>query len=105
MTNVWALRKADSLKLLLLRLAGRIDRKSYFLSDPDDDQDPGSVRIRKTDSVLVNAYVFVHGQDEGRYGVHLEYPRHEGSNLSDTVTVLENLTGKRAVEVLAVHFE
>lgn len=53
----------------------------------------------------VTAFVHAYGQDEGRYGVQLDYPFLNEVGLSSVPISMENLSLGRMLEILLTHFE
>ena len=102
--NIWALNKDESIKLLLLLLRERVGADNLVLSDR---QGLGSqaLRLAKHDDPLISAYLYTYGQDEGRYGIHLEYPQHDGADISSSLDVHENVGIDALADMLSVHFE
>lgn len=100
--NIWALDKATEIKALLLLLKERLIAESWFLVSEELD-DRQSVRLHSTNVPGVAAYVSLHGQNPGHFGIHLEYPILEGANRYDNTQIAEGLNEERALELLAMH--
>lgn len=101
--NIWALDKDESIKLLLLLLRDKLGDDNLLLSARQD-VDARAVRLAKADDPVISAYLYTYGQDEGRCGVHLEYPQHAGSDISSSLDVYENVGINALVDMLSVHF-
>ena len=100
--NIWALDKDLRIKHLLLLLSERLGTQGFAISN-EPVLDAMSVRIYKPDEADLSAYLYVHGQDAERYGVHLEYPVIAEISLSKSIEMQEGLDFEQLVEVLQVH--
>lgn len=63
-----------------------------------------SIRIG-TKSSKETAYLYSYGQADLRYGLHLEYPYSEESNISELEDMYEDLCYDKLLEMLKVHFQ
>lgn len=101
--NLWALAKDRELRAALLKLQQRLGLHTFALSDRRCEH-PGAVVLCKPDQPEVFAYLYRFGQDEGRLGLHLEYPQ-----FADTppvgASVHEDLTLDRVEDLLRVHLD
>lgn len=102
MPNFWSINKTTSLKVLLLRWQALADNDSWLLAQPDD-LDEQSMRLQAADQPALAAYVAIHGEAPGRYTLHLEYPAFEGANISDSVSMRQNLALEQVLELLQMH--
>lgn len=102
--NIWALEKDESIKVLLLLLSDRVGAANLVLSERQE-LDSRAVRLAKSDDPLVSAYLYTYGQDEGRCGVHLEFPQHDESDISSSLDVYENVAIGTLADMLSVHFD
>lgn len=100
--NIWALDKDLSIKHLLLLLSEVMGNRSFCIS-PDHELDPMAIRIYKPGEAEMSAYLYTYGQDEERYGVHLEYPLLVETAASKTIEMQEGLDFEQLVAVLQVH--
>jgi hypothetical protein len=64
-----------------------------------------AVRLAKVDDPLICAYLYTYGQDEGKCGVHLEFPQYAESDISSSMDVYENVGIELLADMLAVHFD
>ncbi len=103
-TNIWALKKDISIKHLLLLLVERLGQDAFEIADPAQ-SDARAISVNKPGEFGLSAYLYTYGQDEERYGVHLEYPASEDANLSDTEAIYENLSFDRLADTLATHLD
>ncbi|MGB1091875.1 MAG: hypothetical protein ACPGYX_07110 [Oceanobacter sp.] len=101
-TNIWAMEKDQSIKHLLLLLTEQLGKDS-FLIDSRIVTDDRAVYLCQADEIEMRAYLYTLGQDEGHYGVHLEYP--ESSEANPIYDAFENLTLRGLVDLLAIHFD
>lgn len=101
--NAWALDKHESVKLMVLLLQERLGADAVALS-PHQGLGRQAIRLASADDPTLTAYVFSYGQDDGRYGVHLEYPQHDGPDISSSQDVYENLSVDALADMLQVHF-
>lgn len=100
--NIWALQKHQDIKFLLLSLQDCFPADSFII-DTDTPVDSRAVFLGHREEPEVRAYLTTIGQEEGRYGVQLEYPKEMiTANLIDAY---ENLTLAALVEMLSVHFD
>jgi len=100
--NIWALDKDLGIKHLLLLLSECLGRQSFCIST-DAELDAMSIRIYKPGEAEMSAYLYTYGQDEGRYGVHLEYPQLAETAASKTIEMQEGLDIDQLLAVLQVH--
>ncbi len=99
--NPWQLRKSPALKRLLLRLQGLLGAESFRLLDHWPEQ-PEAIGLCSPDDPATFAFLYLYGQEPGRYGLHLEYPHTPGDPL---VEVFEGLDLRQLVETLAAHLD
>lgn len=100
--NIWALKKDVSIQHILILLLEQLGSESFVVNE-ETQTDYCSVIIHHPKDKSLSAFLFTYGQDDDRYGVHLEYPPSlANGNLYDA---LENLTVKSLTEALAVHFD
>jgi hypothetical protein len=100
--NIWALDKAAELKVLLLLLQDRLAPEAWAMAREAAD-DSQSVHIQSLDEPALTAYISLHGQPAGLFGVHLEYPIEEGMCRFDNTQIAENLDEEKALDLLAMH--
>ena len=100
--NIWALGKDLSIKHLLLLLTESLGQQSFAIRD-EGELDAMSIRIYKPDEIDMSAYLYTYGQDEERYGVHLEYPPLAETAMSKSIEMQENLDFEQLLAVLQVH--
>jgi hypothetical protein len=101
--NIWALNKDNAIKQLLLALAECIGADTFALTQrwTDDGKAVGIYTPGEDDLV---AYVYTHGQNPGKYGLHLEYPGLEGSTEAALTEHGENIGLVQLIQLLRVHF-
>lgn len=104
MTNIWALQKDESIKLLLLLLSEKLGPDSFIIAE-NQTLDGRAIRLSKAGDPSVSAYLYTYGQEEGRYGVHLELPIHDEADISNTMEIYERLNLERLADMLCVHFD
>lgn len=102
--NIWALSKDVALKHLLLMLMDAFGADKIDIHDRRD-ADPRAITLCKPGESEIQAYIYLHGQDQGKFGVHLEFPELDDINMSDTEIIRENVSWERLAEMLAVHFD
>ena len=102
--NIWSIEKDNSIKVFLLLLNQEVSDQSFFISD-NCNLDPRSVRLHKVDEFMVSAYIYTYGQLEGKYGIHLEFPTFDESDISSSLDIYENISFEALVELLRVHFD
>lgn len=102
--NIWALDKDESIKVLLLLLSEKVGADRLVLSARQE-VDGRAVRLTKAGEPQISAYLYTYGQDEGKCGVHLEFPQHDGSDISSSLDVYENVGINALVDMLQVHFD
>ncbi|WP_334223704.1 hypothetical protein [Thiosocius teredinicola] len=104
MMNIWALDKDESIKAVLLVLGDRLGIDHLQLSQRQD-LDPRAVRLEKPGDPMICAYLYTYGQDEGRCGIHLEFPQFDESDISSSTDIHENVAINTLVDMLQVHFD
>lgn len=102
--NIWALDKDESIKVLLLLLRDKVGADNLVLSSRQE-VNAKAVRLAKLDDPLISAYLYTYGQDEGKCGIHLEFPQHDESDISSSLDVHENVGIDALVDMLSVHFD
>ncbi len=102
MTNIWAIEKDQRIRHVLVMLATHLG-ESHFIVEGDAVAADSGIYLRHRLDPEYRAYLYTTGQDDDRYGVHLEFP--------DTMTTIapmetyENITLRSLVDILSVHFE
>ena len=99
--NVWALRKEPRLKSILLILIDSLGQTDWCI---DISQKTGcdGVYLVHRDEPALRVYLHVHGQRQGRAGLHLEYP--PTSDMGPTLEVYDDLRWSQLVDILAAFF-
>jgi hypothetical protein len=77
--NVWALDKDVQLKHFMLILLDTYGAGSVTLSQLWQ-EDAKAIGVYNPDNEVLLAYVHIHGQARGKFGVHLHYPEFTGDN-------------------------
>lgn len=102
--NVWASKKDISIKYLLLILNDQFQPGSYdIVQNPMDDDK--AIRLANPGVTNAQLYVFTYGQDEGCYGVHIEFPDLQETNYSDTLEIHENISFSTLVNIVQTTLE
>jgi hypothetical protein len=101
--NAWALKKHESIKRLVLLLQERLGARALDLS-PHQGLGSQAIRLASADDPTLTAYLFSYGQANGRYGVHLEYPQHDGPDINSPQDIYEDLSIDVLADMLRVHF-
>ena len=73
-----------------------------ILSNEDDAR---SVRLKNPQAPDTQVYVFTYGQEEGRFGVHIEYPDLQETNYSDTIEIHENISFNNLANLITINLE
>jgi hypothetical protein len=102
--NIWALKKDTSIKHLLLLLAHQFEDGCYEIIDSSLD-DQRAVRLANPAASAAQLYVFTYGQNEGCYGVDVEYPDLRENNYSDTIESHENVSFDSLVNIIKTVLE
>jgi hypothetical protein len=97
--NIWAADKDISIKHLLLLLTESFAPGSFDIIVSEEDA-PRAVRLKNPASPRTQLYIFTYGQEEGRYGVHIEFPNLQETNYSDTLEILENVSYESLVNIM-----
>lgn len=100
--NIWALDKDIRIKHLLLLLSERLGAQCFSIST-EAGLDAMAIRIFKSDEPDLSAYLYTYGQDNERYGVHLEYPLLAETSLSKSIEMQEGLDFEQLVDLLQMH--
>ncbi len=100
--NIWALEKELGIRHVLLMLTNYLGADAFIIEE-EEGLHPRSVFLQHSHDADYRAYLYTLGQENGRYGLHLEYPEEDfGANLIDAY---ENLSLRSLVDILSVHFE
>ena len=102
--NIWSIAKDSSIKALLLLLSDKIGAENFCISE-NVHLDCRAVRLYKNNDYLNSAYIYTYGQHEGKYGIHLEFPIYEESDISNITDIYEGISFDRLVELLSTHFD
>ena len=102
--NIWALDKDTSVKHLLLLLAEQFQDGGYKIIDSPSD-DKRAIRLINPRATNAQLYVFIYGQAEGYYGVHIEYPDLKETNYQDTIETHENISFDQLVSIITTNLE
>lgn len=97
--NVWAIKKNNAIRRLLLAVEGRFGTESLRLSNRWDNNE-NAVGLYQQGEESLLAYVYTYGQAEGKYGLHVEYPDEQNFTLS---AMDENLDLRHVLDLLTVH--
>ena len=99
--NIWSLNKEPRVKCLLLQLAEQLGRSEWYIDQTARTNREAVYLIHKDERDL-RAYLHIHGQHEGRAGLHLEFPR--VADRGPTYEAYEDLSIQQLVDMLAAHF-
>jgi hypothetical protein len=102
--NIWASKKDISIKHLLLMLAEQFHPGSYEIVESELD-DERAIRLANPVATGAQLYVFTYGQEEGCFGVHIEYPDLQETNYSDTIEIHENISFYSLVNIMTINLE
>jgi len=102
--NIWSLDKDASVKHLLLLLAQVFQDEDYKIIDSELD-DKQAVRLANPRATNAQLYIFTYGQDEGRYGVHIEYPDIKETQYRDTLEIHDNISFDQLVSIITINLE
>lgn len=102
--NVWSLGKHENIKLVLLQLQMQLGKNSFDFGDIQGNDFLG-VWLFNPRQNEVRAYIHMHGQAKGLYGLHLEYPAFSGGNYRDELQIFEDQSIDQIVNALEIHFE
>lgn len=95
--------KYRSLETLLQRLAKPIAAGRLAVA-PRWRDDERAIGFYKPDEPELAAYVFTHGQAQGRYGVQLEYPPLDARDAGEVPTSTEDIGLDHLLDLLDMHF-
>ena len=99
--NIWSLDKDISIKHLLLMLRQSLSDELYEIVIGEETSK--AIRLRNKNDNSLSVYIYTYGQDEERYGVHLEYPELDESNVNNTLEIYENLKYSSLSQVIKTH--
>jgi hypothetical protein len=102
-TNIWALDKDLAIRHLLIMLNERFPEGCFEIGDVVEFP-RSAIRLHAPGNPALSVYLYTHGQEEDRYGLHLEYPQLSETPVNNTVEMLENVSLDRLAELLAMHF-
>lgn len=101
--NPWALAKDRDLRATLIKLQQRLGLGAFQLSQRRCEHE-GAIVLCKPDQPEVLAWLYTFGQDEGRFGLHLEYPQFKDAP-PVAADIHEDLTLDRVADLLRIHFD
>jgi len=102
--NIWALDKELAIKHLLLVLTANLGGSCVEILDRRDG-DPRAITLCSPDESDIQAYISRHGQDQGKFGIHLAFPERDDISPTDTEIICDNVPLERAIEMLGIHFD
>lgn len=102
MINIWAIEKHQRIRQALVLLATHLG-ESHFIVDTDTQAADTGIYLRHKDDAKYRAYLYTTGQDENRYGLHLEFP--DTQSTIAPMETYENITLRSLVDILSVHFD
>lgn len=102
-TNIWALKKDESIKYLLLLLAQSFGETAFRLIEMDDDNK--AIRLFKPNDNTLSIYIFTYGQSPEHYGVHLEYPDIQETSLNNTLDIYDNVDYDSLCNLIESHLD
>ena len=102
--NIWSIEKDSSIKIFLLLLDHKIGTDNFCISE-NIHLDCRAVRLYKNNDYLNSAYIYTYGQLEGLYGIHLEFPMYDETDISDIMDIYEGVSFDKVVELLSTHFD
>lgn len=100
--NIWSMDKDQNIKHLLLLLVEQLGQNNFVI-DGQSETDTRAVYVGHRQDPHLRAYLYTVGQEQERYGVHLEYPQSPDSQW--IFEAIENLSLRSLVEVLAAHLD
>ena len=85
-------------------LAEQFQPESYQIVESlmDDDR---AIRLANPPATTAQLYVFTYGQEEGCYGVHIEYPDLQETNYNDTLEIRENVSFSSLVSIMITNLD
>ena len=85
-------------------LAEQFQPESYQIveSQMDDDR---AIHLANPPATTAQLYVFTYGQEEGCYGVHIEYPDLQETNYNDTIEIHENISFSSLVSIMITNLD
>jgi len=99
--NIWSLKKDIRLKRLLLMLDQHLGQTEWYV-DLSDNTSYEAVYLTHKEQTDLRVYLHIHGQHDGRAGLHLEFPQLDASVA--TYESYDNLGISQIIQTLAVHF-
>ncbi|EIJ41396.1 hypothetical protein BegalDRAFT_0477 [Beggiatoa alba B18LD] len=102
--NVWALNKTEDIKKLLIMLTSQLGKEAFELSERWQD-DLSAVGLCKRGDPSLIAYIYTHGQETDRYGIHLLYPDLPDVDTRGIIDAKENVKFEQLVDLIIMHLE
>ena len=102
--NIWSCEKSDSIKLLLLLLKEKVDFNDIYISE-NSHLDYRSVRIHSKADYLVSVYIYTYGQVKNNYGIHLEFPLSDETDISSSMDMYEGVSFECLVDLVRSHLD
>jgi len=99
--NPWSLRKSARIKSLLIRLEEQVPGLQWQVDFTQRSPLDGIYLVHPASNAL-RAYLHVHGQRQGKAGLHLEFPA--VYDRGPSYESYEDLTLARLADMLAAHF-
>ncbi len=104
MNSVWTLQKDLRIKHVVLMLQQELGASAFVIDAPAAVGEE-AIRLQHPAAAGVSAYLYTYGQEDERYGVHLEYPAPAETPLSEAVEVCEDIDFDTLAAMLASHFD
>ncbi len=95
--NVWAIKKALPLKVLLLELVHRYGENKLALNNQESHYQ--AIELSTLTDPSLSAYIYTFGQHAERYGIDLRYP----ITAHNIVGENENLTLDQVIDIIEIH--
>ncbi|ALG66523.1 hypothetical protein [Beggiatoa leptomitoformis] len=102
--NIWAVNKTEDIKKLLIMLTSQLGKEAFDISERWQ-TDLSAVGLCKRGDPSLVAYIYTHGQEPDKYGVHLLFPELPDVNTRGIIDAKENVTFEQLLDIVAIHLD
>ena len=103
--NIWRLDKDPAIKAILIMLQHETAPDAFMLLDEEALNEKAVRIVSPATQGELSAYIYSYAQQEGRYGLDLEFPYLIETSADDQSIRLNDLTAEEVLEKVMAHLE